>query len=102
MASREHTLAAKLRATGFKVLSVSEADDAVDGEIALSAKTYVQVLTFEPGWTVGRELANGNILKYPPRVRLADLVADIRTALAEEAKDAEGGAPATLATPPKR
>lgn len=92
MASREHTLAEKLRATGLKVLSVSTADEAVDGEISLSSKTYVQVHTYEPGWSVGRELANGKFLRYPSRVRFADLVADIRAALAEEAKDAEGGA----------
>lgn len=91
VASRENTLAAKLRATGIGVLSVSEADDAVDGEIALSDKSYVQVHTFEPGWSVGRELPNGNFCHYPPRVRFIDLLSDIRTALAEEANDAAGG-----------
>ncbi|MCV0438953.1 MAG: hypothetical protein K5880_09995 [Hydrogenophaga sp.] len=91
MASRENTLAAKLRATGIGVLGVSEADDAVDGEIALSDKTYVQVHTFEPGWSVGRELPNGNFRHYPSRVRFIDLIADIRAALAEEAEEAVGG-----------
>ena len=77
--SRAQHVASLLRASGFKVESVTEGDQCTDASVQLTDSVHVQVPDYAaPG--VVETLADGKILFHPERRKLSDLLSDLRRA----------------------
>jgi hypothetical protein len=78
-----HDLAEALSRYGIHVAFTFDGDDAEDGDLLVSAGVHVQVPTFGEPPRVVLDGCHGDLRCYPPRQSVAELAADIRTALDE-------------------
>jgi hypothetical protein len=78
-----HDLAEALSRYGIHVAFSFDGDEAEDGGVLVSAGVHVQVPTFGGAPRVVLDGCHGDMRCYPPRQSVAELAADIRTALDE-------------------
>jgi hypothetical protein len=78
-----HDLAEALSRYGIHVAFTFDGDEAEDGGLLVSAGVHVQVPTFGEPPRVVLDGCHGDLRCYPPRQSVAELAADLRTALDE-------------------